>query len=340
MNWIEALYESEITLDSYDYKFLLKELMEFGVAPQVYTLLKQQGKLVQSPIFFQERLKEQYEENLFLSLFIKSQLTKVLNCFEERELLAIPLKGVLFAEKYFGHIGARGTSDIDLLIQPEDLQKAISIVTALGFSVEEEPIEGHFHCSYSKPIPNSKIPLTVELHWNLLKDDTSKLPIEEFWVNARPLPNYQHIFELSDYHTFYMICLHGWRHNLDSPKHFLDIIQLIYRMGDQIDYIQLLIQARQHRTQKRMIRTLSIVYQQHPYLQKIKPLPVRRLNLWDYQAFKMGHKKTLKNYLDFIDYSFFSYDRWSYCRSEFFGWIKSIQAKKPLIITSNKHQEL
>lgn len=338
MNWMKALYESEVTLDSYDYKSLLKEIMEFGVAPQVYSLLKQQGKLGQTPIFFQERLKEQYKESLFLSLFIKSQLTKVLDRFEERELPAIPLKGVLFAEKYFGHIGARGTSDIDLLIHPEDLEKAIATVTDLGFFVEEEPIEGHFHCSYSKPIPNSKIPLTVELHWGLLKDDTSKLPMDEFWVNARPLPNYQHIFELCDYHTFYMICLHGWRHNLDSPKHFLDIIQLIYRIGDQIDYIDLLIQAKNHRTQKRMIRTLSIVYQQHPYLQKVRPLPVRRLNFWDYRVFKMGHKTTLKNYLDFLDYSFLSYDSWSYSSSEFFGWIKSLQATKPLFFTPNKHQ--
>ncbi|WP_066056330.1 nucleotidyltransferase domain-containing protein [Robertmurraya korlensis] len=325
MNWMEALYEPEIPLDSSDYKSLLKEIMEFGVVPQVYYLLKQQGKLEQTPVFFQERLKEQYEESLFLSLFIRSQLTKVLDCFEERELPAIPLKGVHFAEKYFGHIGARGTSDIDLLIHPEDLNKAISLVTSLGFTVEEEPIEGHFHCSFSRHIPNARIPLTVELHWNLLKNDTCKLPIEEFWQNAKRLGNYQHIFELNDYHTFYMICLHGWRHNLDSPKHFLDIIQLIYRIGEQVDYITLFNQARQHRTQKRMIRTLAIVYQQHPYLQKVKPLPVRRPNFWDYKAFKNGHKKQLKNYLDFIDYSFFSYDSISHSKNEFFNWMKSFR---------------
>jgi hypothetical protein len=294
--------------------------------------------LEQTPVFFQERIKEQYEESLFLSLYIKNQLTKVLDTFETMELSTIPLKGVLFAEKYFGHIGARGTSDIDLLIHPKDLEKAISTVIALGFTINEEPIEGHFHCSFSKPIPNSKIPLTVELHWNLLKDDTSKLPIEEFWQQATPLGNYQHIYELSDYHTFYMICLHGWRHNLDSPKHFLDIIQLIYRIGDRVDYIQLLVQARHHRTQKRMIRTLAIVYQQHPYLQKVKPLPVKRPNLWDYKAFKNGHKKQLKNYLDFIDYSFFSYDSISHSKSEFFNWMKSLRTTKPLFFTPNKHQ--
>lgn len=338
MKWIQALYESEVTLDSYNYKSLLKEIMEFGVAPQVYSLLKQQGTLNQTPVFFQERLKEQYEENLFLTLFIKNQLTKVLDCFEQAELPAIPLKGVLFAEKYFGHIGARCTSDIDLLIQPEDLERAISAVISLGYTVEEKPIKDHFHCSFSKPIPNSKIPLTIELHWNLLKDDTSKLPIEEFWQGARTIGNYQYIKELSDYHTYYMICLHGWRHNLDSPKHFLDIIQLIYQVGDKVDYIQLLVQARHHRTQKRMIRTLAIVYQQHPYLQKVKPLPVKRPNLWDYNAFRNGHKKQLKNYLDFVDYSFFSYDSLSHSKREFFSWIKSLRPTKPLVISSNKHQ--
>jgi hypothetical protein len=33
------------------------------------------------------------------------------------EVEAGPLKGVTFAEKYFGHIGARGSSDIDLFIR-------------------------------------------------------------------------------------------------------------------------------------------------------------------------------------------------------------------------------
>ncbi|PWW17162.1 hypothetical protein DFO73_1306 [Cytobacillus oceanisediminis] len=33
------------------------------------------------------------------------------------EVEASPLKGVTFAEKYFGHLGGRGTSDIDLFMR-------------------------------------------------------------------------------------------------------------------------------------------------------------------------------------------------------------------------------
>ncbi|CAM3870210.1 nucleotidyltransferase family protein [Cytobacillus oceanisediminis] len=41
-----------------------------------------------------------------------------------------PLKGVTFAQKYFGYIGTRGTSDIDLLIRPYQLEKAIEFITS------------------------------------------------------------------------------------------------------------------------------------------------------------------------------------------------------------------
>ncbi len=42
------------------------------------------------------------------------------------------------------------------------------------------------------------------------------------WNDSSTIEGYQHVRELSDLHTFYMICLHGWRHNLDSLKYFID----------------------------------------------------------------------------------------------------------------------
>ena len=75
--------------------------------------------------------------------------------------------------------------------------------------IEETRIPYHFHSSYSKPLPMSNIPLTVELHWHIVKENTANFQIEELWNDSTTIEGYQHIKELSDLHTFYLICLHG-----------------------------------------------------------------------------------------------------------------------------------
>ena len=60
-------------------------------------------------------------------------------------------------------LGPRPTSDIDLLVHEEDLEKAELAVKNIGYIIEETRIPLHFHSSFSKPIPMSSIPLTVEV---------------------------------------------------------------------------------------------------------------------------------------------------------------------------------
>ena len=226
---VAALYMHDIELPNGEayYKQLLTDRELDSIAPQIYHLLKDQGKLDQVPDFFCQYLKKQFIQTMQLNVFVKHETTQLLNAFEERRMNVIPLKGVYFAESYFGSLGARKTADIDLLVKDRDIDAAVRLVKQLGFTVEEEKIPGHFHCSYSKQLPGSEIPLVVELHWDLLKESTAQFNIEEFWQAARPLGKYSSIKELSSLHVFYMIILHGWRHNLDSLKYYLDIIQLI-----------------------------------------------------------------------------------------------------------------
>lgn len=102
-----------------------------------------------------------------------------------------------------------------------------------------------------------------------------------------PVSKSGYIKELSHLHTFYMICLHGWRHNLDSMKYFIDIIQIIDKVSNKIDYEQFITLAESRQTLKRMIRTLSIVYQQFPHIDDVKMFPFKAKNtLWEYQSVK------------------------------------------------------
>lgn len=319
---IKTLYDrsSSLTEDVEFYKQTIEEIEASAVSSQICYLLKEQGRLEETPLFFRERLKNQYNEALHLNLFIKNQTDRILQRFETLQLKVIPLKGVYFAEKYFGHIGARGTSDIDLLVRKEDVGRAVDCIKALGFQIEPEPIPSHFHLSFSKRIPGAIVPLTVEIHWNIVKETTSDFEIEPFWNNAVPFKQYGYVKTLSDYHTFYMICLHGWRHNLQSPKYFIDIIQLIYVLKDSLNYDLLFQDASVDKTRKRLVRTLSIVYESYPMVEKMKELPVKRKRKLQRNNDRLQQKRITK-YLDYIDYQFLSYDNLRHSLSEVYHWL-------------------
>ncbi|WP_084375016.1 nucleotidyltransferase family protein [Neobacillus soli] len=316
---VKALYDpqSAMPIDKMFYDDALMDIELDGISSQVYFLLKQQGRLDQTPSFFQARLKETYEKGLYQNLFIKNQTDLILKEFEDEKLDVIALKGVYFAEKYFGHIGARTTSDIDLLIRVEDLEKAIDSVKSLGFLMESGVIPGYFHCSLSKKLPHSPIPLVVELHWSLINERTARFNVEDIWKQSTPVGECLHIKELSLHHTLYMILLHGWRHNLDSLKYFLDIIQVINKLDEEDNYETLLKLAKSHQTFKRIKRTLSITYQNFPQLNDVKKLPNDISTFsWEYRT-----SKDLKQFIAFLDFQFFSFDRANHSFIRVIRWI-------------------
>jgi hypothetical protein len=307
---LEALYMPGMALPNEEsfYKQILHD-QDFGsIAPQVYHLLKEQDKLGEIPDFFYQYLKKQFLHTLQLNIFVKNQTDLLLQTFEQNNIEVISLKGVFFAESYFGNLGARRTSDIDLLIKNQELEKAIKMVKKLGFTTEEERISGHFHCSYSKRLPGSEIPLIVELHWDFLKESTAYFNINDFWREAKQHGESNFIKELSGFHTFYMIILHGWRHNLDSIKYYLDIIQLIHCLKVEIDFDQIITMAEIHKTRKRVVRTLTTVYQEFPFLDNIKHFPYKSIKQYLNLSVKRDGSSFYKKYADYIDYQYFSYD--------------------------------
>ncbi|QNG58496.1 nucleotidyltransferase family protein [Bacillus sp. PAMC26568] len=311
ITFIQSLYNQTKLLDKEsDYKSLIEDIHHFSIEPQVYHLLKQHDRLNETPAFFTDYLKKAADQILLQNLFIKVQMEKILKLFETQKIDTIPLKGVYFAEKYFGHIAARSTSDIDLLVHLKDKQKIDKLLRHLGYSYEKDGPSNHFHCSYRKNLPGSPIPLRVEIHWNLLKENTSNLDIADFWEHAVPLCSFQYVKELSHQHAFYMIVLHAWRHNLDSLRHFIDVIQMVYVLENKICSESLFNQAKKDKTLKRVQRTLRIVYRVFGELKNPEQLSVPKNygKWWEYKKIRDREYRSLRVYLDFFDFEYLSYE--------------------------------
>lgn len=274
---LQAIYSGSPLPDDPDfYKKAMEDVQFSSIAPQTFFLLKKQKRLKKTPGFFQAALKKESEQALYQNLLLKKQLDQLLEHFESIGIDVIPLKGSRFAEKYFGHLGARRTGDIDVLVKPMQMEQVVQCISTLGFSPGKEYAPEHFHKVFSKTLPGSPLGVTVEIHWHILRAGTSNLDIGTFWEQARAIEPFHHIKELSPLHTFYMICLHGWNHDMNGWRYFIDIVQLIHELKDQIDYDSFLKLAAEQKTLNRVARTLSIVYHEFPHLEAILPLPQKK----------------------------------------------------------------
>lgn len=244
-----------------------------GLSPLIYQLLTDSGQLERTPQFFQNRLQAGRKEALYRNLLLKKESSLLFEHLEDAKIKAIPLKGTLFSETYLGHLGARFTSDIDILVRPEDVEATIALVHEMGYDLEDPINPDHFHRVFYKQRTSASLPSMIEVHWNLIKISSASLNTENLWSEAHSLHPYTYIKQLSVRHTFYTICLHGANHSMDSAKHVLDIAHLLFKRGDELDYSELFKQAREDFTLKRVQEALAIVYEFFPALHTVKPLP-------------------------------------------------------------------
>ncbi|MGF9738182.1 nucleotidyltransferase family protein [Priestia megaterium] len=325
IEFIQSLYDQSRPLpeNPNDYSSILEDIEYFHLSATVYSLLKQQGRIEQTPIYFQNQLQKEHQIILYNNLYIKNQLKLVLDTFEANGISAIPLKGILFAETYFGHFSARRTTDIDILIRKEDMEKAKVCIQKLEYNVEGDWPSYHFHRTFSKMMPHSSVPLTIELHRDILRENSSSLEIEQFWKHSAPLEGYKHIKQLSEVHTFYMICLHGWKHGMDSLKYFIDIIQTIHVLNHKIDYDALLKMAKNDQTLKRLTSTLTVVYNQFPHLDQINSLPFNKKSKiwWNYQEIRYRDRQSVKGFKNLIRVHWSEYDQFKHSMISFKRWL-------------------
>ncbi|MBE2317982.1 nucleotidyltransferase family protein [Solirubrobacter sp. CPCC 204708] len=88
----------------------------------------------------------------------------VLAALAAHEIAAVPLKGVLMAERLYGDAAARYSSDIDVLVRAQDLRPAVEVARGLGYGEPTDPVD-------ASGLPLLHFALdgdpALELHWRV-----------------------------------------------------------------------------------------------------------------------------------------------------------------------------
>lgn len=173
-----------------DWDLFLQLALHHRVYPLVYKTLSQLNNPA-VPDNVLDYLRQKYLENIMQALTMTGETVRMIKCFESHGIHAVVLKGAPLAWRLYGDIAIRPSRDIDILVPPEELERAKLILGNEGYQGAEPEYPGQdltprqihmlskafphgFHVSYRHSMKN----VYLEVHWKLANKVTLPLPTE------------------------------------------------------------------------------------------------------------------------------------------------------------------
>lgn len=160
---------------------------------------------------------------------------RLVRAFEAAGIAVVVLKGAAIAREIFGRFGLRSSVDIDLLIAPEDVERASDILTSLAMARTEPPADaspGEMRDRLARHKDmvfwNATSGLTIELHWRLFQNPrilptvTPAMAVPIDLLPGAPVP----VLPLSLSALY--LCVHGGEHGWARLKWLADIGALLH----------------------------------------------------------------------------------------------------------------
>ncbi len=226
-----------------------------GTASIVYKNLKQVDSM---PRNIMDSLKNAYLVTIKNNAENIHEMFRILKILSRNRIKVIPLKGAISSEVIFGDLGLYPSSDIDILVSPEDIPKAEELLFEDGYSkaeglCEADLLSNHYHLIFRKGI------YTIELHWNLVKR-YFYIPAEFWWQETWETVHEGMEITMLSHERYLMYAIfrlfdHGFR----PLKFFVLIAGIIEKYRNDIDWQKLLYFAKEYRMQRLFLFTLKLI---------------------------------------------------------------------------------
>ena len=213
--------------------------------------------LDKNPFFtnsFYLQLELQSKANQIKAIKGQAFQVKLQSFFQENNIYAIFLKGLLLSKQYYGDIGARNFVDIDVWVESMHYGKVKSYINSMGYIgvldkydfnltqlkyLRQSTHDEIFYCNADRNAP------VIELHWKLrnslgnFKFDTNanKLNLRSYEMNGQ----YFNVF--NDVDQFIFLAVHGAEHAWFKLKWVVDLYHLIRTV--KLDWSNVVARAKQ-----------------------------------------------------------------------------------------------
>ena len=145
------------------------------VTPLVYAGLAEPAS-VPIPDGVRAELRDRVRHNALRMLRLGSELAQLLEAFDEAGITALPIKGPMLALQVHGDITMRQVKDLDLLVGPGQLDRAIDLLRSRGYRPVDDGFdrlsaqrwEVYRAAFHELALVHADGSVVVELHWNLV----------------------------------------------------------------------------------------------------------------------------------------------------------------------------
>jgi len=161
-----------ISLVTSEWDELLATIEREGMVGICYDSLRRSKLPTPVPSDILSYLEETYRKTQVKNVMLREELRSVLKRMNTAGIPVIALKGAALSELVYRDIGLRQMCDLDLLVRPEDTERAVSILQAANyFRISKPELQSGFDRLFRVEVELRSPPPCmhqVEIHWRLL----------------------------------------------------------------------------------------------------------------------------------------------------------------------------
>ncbi len=220
-----------------DWQYILKASQQHSVLPLVYhTLLTIQPSATSCPIL--PEMKKHAQATVARNLQMTAMLLKVLKLFSGQGIVAVPFKGPVLAEYVYGKLGLRCFGDLDILIEPRDIGRALQLLESQKFVpaivLSAGQLSAYIKTEDDMVLQCQTSGIVIELHWEMTGRYLER-PMDMDFI--RPRLQSLHLFNTDLLHVssedlLLYLCIHGTRHMWERLEWLCSIAEIIRNKPD------------------------------------------------------------------------------------------------------------
>lgn len=224
-----------------------------GVTPLLYaSLARNAPQMVPPPVL--RRMRDRARANVPHSLFLSSELVRLMPRFAAKGIPAVAFKGPVLAAYAYRDLTAREFTDLDIFVPKESIVAASRVILSEGYissdGETERAIEAAVrrdgevaflqasHYTFFRPDGRSR----VDLQWRMAQRYFAfTLDRRNAWLNRLSYLSLGgvEIPTFSPTDTLLVLCVHGSKHRWEKLKWLCDVAEMLREHGAAVDWEEL-----------------------------------------------------------------------------------------------------
>lgn len=187
LNKEETIELSQLISQVSDWDHTVRLMIARQAGPFLYQKLLSLPEKSLLPEHTMEALRQSYLKTLSRNMVLAQHFAEVVRAFQQENIPVIAMKGIYLSEWLYRDLGLRQCSDVDLLVQTADGERALAAMRKLGFVSAPSGLPDDIRTKlmpvhYPAMIRNG---VSVEIHFRLHSPTTAyEIDMDTLWHDA------------------------------------------------------------------------------------------------------------------------------------------------------------